>query len=100
MELLLNADVFAPEPRGILHLHVGDGKRGLAPIVRALAEAEIPARVYQPTHVNRQVGLFEEALLLAGRGCLIDVTAFPQGENEGGLSAVDRHGRGHAGHPG
>ncbi|MHC4954123.1 MAG: beta-aspartyl-peptidase [Planctomycetota bacterium] len=62
---------------GTLHLHVGDGERGLSMIDAALRTAEIPARVYHPTHVNRRKALFEEALDLARRGCTIDVTAFP-----------------------
>ncbi|MHC4940131.1 MAG: beta-aspartyl-peptidase [Planctomycetota bacterium] len=62
---------------GILHLHVGDGERGLELVDSALRTAEIPARVYHPTHVNRRRPLFEEALLLARRGCVIDVTAIP-----------------------
>ncbi len=47
---------------GLLHLHLGDGKRGLALVKRALDETELPARVFHPTHVNRQPALFEEAL--------------------------------------
>ncbi|MBT0587362.1 beta-aspartyl-peptidase [Alteromonas oceanisediminis] len=61
---------------GILHLHLGDGKRGLSLIREALSEAEIPARTYNPTHVNRQKTLFEEACELTKHGCWIDVTAF------------------------
>ena len=62
---------------GTLHLHVGDGERGLSLITAALKTAEIPARVYHPTHVNRRKKLFEEALDLARAGCTIDVSAFP-----------------------
>ncbi|MCZ6572055.1 MAG: beta-aspartyl-peptidase [Planctomycetota bacterium] len=62
---------------GTLHLHVGDGARGLELIRQALRTAEIPARVYHPTHVNRRRALFQEALELARQGCTIDVTAFP-----------------------
>jgi beta-aspartyl-dipeptidase (metallo-type) len=62
---------------GTLHLHVGDGERGLSLIADALKTAEIPARVYHPTHVNRRKALFEDALDLARAGCTIDVTAFP-----------------------
>ena len=62
---------------GTLHLHVGDGARGLELIRQALRTAEIPARVYHPTHVNRRKALFQEALELTGQGCTIDVTAFP-----------------------
>lgn len=63
---------------GVLHLHLGDGRRGLELVRRALAEAEIPARVYHPTHCNRNAALWEEAMALAASGCVIDVTAFPK----------------------
>lgn len=61
---------------GILHLHLGDGERGLALIREALSSAEIPARTYNPTHINRRKALFDEACELAKRGCWVDVTAF------------------------
>lgn len=63
---------------GILHLHLGDGPRGLELVRRALEISELPARVFHPTHVNRNHRLFEEAKALAkSRGITIDVTAFP-----------------------
>jgi beta-aspartyl-dipeptidase (metallo-type) len=62
---------------GILHLHVGDGERGLALVREALASCELPPRVFHPTHVNRRRALFDEALELAESGVTIDVTAFP-----------------------
>ena len=73
---------------GILHLHVGDGERGLQPIRDALDRSEIPAPVFHPTHVNRRRALFEEALALAERGCTVDITSFPVAEDEDGWSAV------------
>lgn len=72
---------------GIVHLHLGDGERGLDLIRRALDESEIPARVFNPTHVNRRKGLFDEAVQLAARGCSIDITAFPVAESEDAWSA-------------
>ena len=45
---------------GILHLHLGDGARGLQLIQQALLEAELPARVYHPTHINRQKALLRK----------------------------------------
>ncbi len=63
---------------GILHLHLGDGQRGLHPIRRILADTELPARVFHPTHVNRNPRLWEEAKALAHEGCTVDVTAFPK----------------------
>jgi beta-aspartyl-dipeptidase (metallo-type) len=74
---------------GVLHLHLGDGARGLELVRRAQSTTEIPARVFHPTHVNRKKALFEEALALAARGSTIDVTAFPVEEGEDAWSAAD-----------
>ncbi len=72
---------------GIVHLHLGDGARGLALVREALATAEIPARVYNPTHVNRRRALFDEACALTAAGVTIDVTAFPVGPDEDAWAA-------------
>jgi beta-aspartyl-dipeptidase (metallo-type) len=74
---------------GVLHLHVGDGERGLSMIRQALDNSELPPRVFHPTHVNRQTRLFEEARALASRGVTVDVTAFPVESGDPGLSAED-----------
>ncbi|MFT7528814.1 MAG: beta-aspartyl-dipeptidase (metallo-type) [Arenicella sp.] len=65
---------------GILHLHLGDGERGLSMVREALQTAEIPARTYNPTHVNRRKALFSEACDLTLQGCWVDVTAFETGD--------------------
>ena len=74
---------------GILHLHVGDGPRGLEAVRRALEQSELPPRVFQPTHVNRRRALLEEAIALAKRGCTVDVTAFPVKDGEDAYSAAE-----------
>ncbi len=74
---------------GVLHLHLGDGRRGLELVRRALAESELPPRVFHPTHVNRNKALFEEACELAKQGVTIDVTAFPVDPLEDAWSAAD-----------
>lgn len=74
---------------GLVHLHLGDGARGLEMIRRAVTESELPARVFQPTHVNRRRALFQEALELVPLGVGIDVTAFPVGPEEDAWSAAD-----------
>jgi beta-aspartyl-dipeptidase (metallo-type) len=74
---------------GILHLHLGDGPRGLDLVREALDRSEIPARVFNPTHVNRRRTLFEEALELADRGVTIDITAFPVADGEDAWDAAD-----------
>jgi len=74
---------------GVLHFHLGDGVRGLDLIRQALEQSELPARIFHPTHVNRQRALFDEALDLAKLGCHIDVTAFPVEDDDGAISAAD-----------
>lgn len=74
---------------GIVHLHLGDGPRGLELVRQALAQSELPPRVFHPTHVNRRKALFEEALALATHGCTVDLTAFPVEEGEDAWSAAD-----------
>jgi beta-aspartyl-dipeptidase (metallo-type) len=74
---------------GIVHLHLGDGPRGLGLVRDALDGSEIPARVFNPTHVNRRRALFDEALELAGRGVTIDLTAFPVAPGEDAWTAED-----------
>jgi beta-aspartyl-dipeptidase (metallo-type) len=72
---------------GIVHLHVGDGGRGLELVRQALDRSELPPRVFNPTHVNRRKALFDEALQAAERGCVVDITAFPVAEGEDAWSA-------------
>ncbi|MEL6868343.1 MAG: beta-aspartyl-peptidase [Pseudomonadota bacterium] len=72
---------------GVCHLHLGDADAGLTMVRRALADTDIPARVFNPTHCNRKVALFDEACELANHGCFIDLTAFPVAEGEDGLEA-------------
>jgi beta-aspartyl-dipeptidase (metallo-type) len=75
---------------GLLHLHLGDGRRGLQLVRKAIAEAEVPARIYHPTHVNRLKRLFDEACELVLDGCHIDLTAFPMDEDSSDDQSVDK----------
>jgi len=72
---------------GIVHFHLGDGARGLSMIRACLEKSEIPPRVFNPTHVNRNKVLFEEACELTKHGCTVDLTAFPAGSDDSGWSA-------------
>lgn len=74
---------------GVLHLHLGDGPRGLELIREALRTSELPPRVFNPTHVNRRRALFAEALDLARQGCTVDITAFPVAEGEDAYPAAE-----------
>ena len=74
---------------GVVHLHLGDGERGLELLRRLLRETELPPRVFHPTHSNRRKALFEEACEISRQGVTIDVTAFPVEEGEDAWSAAD-----------
>src|SRR4030095_12064969 len=81
---------------GVLHLHLGDGARGLELVREALRTSELPARVFNPTHVNRRRALFTQALDLARQGCTVDITAFPVEEGEDAHPAAEALERYHA----
>jgi beta-aspartyl-dipeptidase (metallo-type) len=56
---------------------MGDGRRGLELVRKALHDTELPARTFHPTHVNRQRWLWQEAKdLTRTTGAYVDVTAF------------------------
>ena len=74
---------------GIVHFHLGDGERGLSMLRECLETSEIPPRVFNPTHVNRNKPLFEQACELSGFGCNVDLTAFPAAADEQGWSAEE-----------
>jgi beta-aspartyl-dipeptidase (metallo-type) len=80
---------------GVLHLHLGDGSRGLELVRRLIDETELPSRVFHPTHVNRTKELFEEACALSHKNVVVDVTAFPVAEGENAWSAADAWARFH-----
>jgi len=73
---------------GVVHFHLGDGDRGLSMIRDCLKQSEIPPRVFNPTHINRNKALFEEACELSQQGCWVDITAFPADSGEQGWSTV------------
>ncbi|OMH32205.1 beta-aspartyl-peptidase [Motiliproteus sp. MSK22-1] len=74
---------------GIIHFHLGEGERRLELLERALSETEIPARVFNPTHVNRNKELFKDSCQLLSHGGYIDITAFPKGTTESGFEAAE-----------
>jgi beta-aspartyl-dipeptidase (metallo-type) len=62
---------------GILHLHLGDGARGLEFLFRLVRETEMPVTQLIPTHVSRNRALFEQGLEWVAAGGSIDVTVGP-----------------------
>jgi beta-aspartyl-dipeptidase (metallo-type) len=63
---------------GVVNVHLGDGKAKLALLERVIAQTEIPAKHFIPTHVNRNSQLFAAAAAYAkqdgGQGRYIDLT--------------------------
>jgi len=60
---------------GILHLHVGDGKKGLDPLTDLIEESNFPITMFVPTHLNRNKKLFEDAMRYGLKGGFLDLTA-------------------------
>ncbi len=59
---------------GIVCLHMGDDKKGLEPIFKALEETSIPIKTFQPTHCGRNQKLMRDAFKFAKMGGTFDVT--------------------------
>ncbi|MHB1652194.1 MAG: beta-aspartyl-peptidase [Desulfitobacteriaceae bacterium] len=59
---------------GVLHLHVGEGRRGLGMLFEILEESEIPISQFTPTHINRNSYLLDEGIRFALMGGMIDFT--------------------------
>lgn len=59
---------------GVVVLHMGDAPTALEPVREALKQTAIPAKIFRPTHVNRQRKLLEEAFDFAMQGGYIDMT--------------------------
>ncbi len=60
---------------GILHCHLGDGKRRLELFFRLIKETEIPISQVIPTHTNRNPELLADAVEFTHQGGYIDMTA-------------------------
>jgi beta-aspartyl-dipeptidase (metallo-type) len=60
---------------GVVHLHVGDGIKGLAPLVSLIEESEFPMEMFVPTHINRNRSLLTEGAVYAKFGGFVDLTA-------------------------
>ena len=62
---------------GVVNVHIGDGPRLLEMVERAVAETELPARHFIPTHINRSRRVLEAGIVYAkgkGEGRCIDLT--------------------------
>ena len=59
---------------GILAIHMGNGKRGLKSVWKALENSDIPIGVFRPTHMGRSKKLREEGREFMKAGGYVDIT--------------------------
>jgi beta-aspartyl-dipeptidase (metallo-type) len=61
---------------GLLHLHVGEGTRRLAPLRDALDAFDVEPSWFYPTHLERNEPLMREAIELSRRGMPFDLDVY------------------------
>ena len=59
---------------GIVHFHIGGGKRKLSYLEKIVKTTEIPITQFYPTHINRNLELFENGIEYAKQGGYVDLT--------------------------
>jgi len=71
---------------GILHVHVGDGKEGLNPLIKLINNSDIPYDNLLPTHINRNPLVFKQGKKYALNGGFIDITTGIKPEGDDAIS--------------
>lgn len=79
---------------GVVILHMGDAKSGLKPVFAAIDETAIPAKIFRPTHVNRNEDLLEEGYEFMVKGGYIDLTCGIKGQPKPGDCVAEAKKRG------
>ena len=64
---------------GLVHVHLGDGSRGLGPLFEVIEKTEIPIGQFLPTHISRNPSLLKQGIEFVKRGGGIDITAHRDG---------------------
>lgn len=60
---------------GVVHLHIGEGKDGFNPIIKAVENSDIPINQFIVTHVNRSREVLEGAIEFGLKGGFLDITS-------------------------
>ncbi|MCL4521544.1 MAG: beta-aspartyl-peptidase [Firmicutes bacterium] len=60
---------------GVLHLHLGSGRRHLQALIELVDQHDIPIDTFVPTHLNRARGLLADAVQYGKRGGWLDITS-------------------------
>lgn len=79
---------------GVVILHMGDAKSGLKPVFAAIENTAIPAKIFRPTHVNRNEDLLEEGYEFMVKGGYIDLTCGIKGQPKPGDCVAEAKKRG------
>jgi len=67
--------------KGVVHVHIGDGEKGLGPIYDLLEWGNIPINQFHPTHVSRNPLLMEQGIEFVKHGGSIDLNPNPNVED-------------------
>ncbi|RHW57774.1 beta-aspartyl-peptidase [Clostridium botulinum] len=59
---------------GIIHVHIGSGKKGIDYLFKLIKDTEIPASQIIPTHMGRSEDLFNQGIQYMKKGGVIDLT--------------------------
>jgi len=73
---------------GKVHLHVGNGVKGLQILFDIAEETDVPISQFQPTHLNRTEALFKTSIEFAKAGGYCDYTAGEKLVDKGGITAA------------
>jgi beta-aspartyl-dipeptidase (metallo-type) len=59
---------------GLVHVHVGGGKRGLGPLRDVVERTDVPITQFLPTHMGRTVEKLQQAVEWLNMGGFVDIT--------------------------
>lgn len=74
---------------GVLHMHVGDGKKGLTPVFNIANQSEIPFENLLPTHINRNSLVYKQSIEYVKDGGYVDITTGIKPEGDDAVSAAE-----------
>jgi beta-aspartyl-dipeptidase (metallo-type) len=74
---------------GIVHIHMGDGRRKLDWLFEIVAETELPITQFTPTHLGRNTDLLADGIRFARAGGMLDVTTSSSAISSQRIQAVE-----------
>lgn len=60
---------------GVLHIHVGDDKEGIYPLLKIISEEAVLSQNMHPTHINRNKSLLYQGIKYIKKGGTLDLTS-------------------------